>query len=122
MLADRNVRGSEGGIWAPFLGLQARTTPLPGWLAVRNEVPVVPVLSLPQADGRYRLWVGPDVAEGVDTSDRDAAILEITTRVNRVLEAAIRAHPEIWNWTLKRFKSRPERELGPYPAYSRWNW
>ncbi len=122
LLADRNVRSSEGGVWAPFLGLQASTTPLPAWLAVRNGVHLLPILCLPQADGRYRIWVGPNLAEGVDTTDRDAAILEITTRISRVLESAIRAQPEIWNWTLKRFKSRPDRELGPYPPYSLWNW
>jgi lauroyl/myristoyl acyltransferase len=33
----------------------------------------------------------------------------------------IRAHPTCWNWTLKRFKSRPDRELGPYPPYSLWD-
>lgn len=121
LLADRNLRRAEGGIWAPFLGLQARSTPLPGWLAVRNGVPVLPVFCLPQADGRYRFWAGPDLMEGVDTSDQDAAILEITTRINRVLESTIRAHPGIWNWTLKRFKSRPDRDLGPYPPYSLWD-
>lgn len=121
LLVDRNVRREEGGIWAPFLGLVSCTTPLPGWLAVRNGACVLPILCLPKEDGRYRIWVGPDVAEGAGTDDEAAAILEITTRLNRVLEDVIRARPEIWNWTLKRFKSRPHRELGPYPSYSRWD-
>jgi lauroyl/myristoyl acyltransferase len=121
LLADRNVRGSHGGIWAPFLGLMARTTPLPGWLAARVGVHVRPVFCLPNGDGRYRVWLGPNLAEGVDLSDRKAATLEITCRINAVLEKVIRAQPEAWNWTLKRFKSRPERELGAYPPYSLWD-
>lgn len=121
LLADRNVRGEFGGLWSPFLGLSARTTPLPAWLAVRNEVPLIPIFCLPSEGGRYRIWAGPDLAAGVDSSDRDAAIGEITARINETLSAAIRAQPEIWNWTLKRFKSRPDRELGPYPPYSLWD-
>lgn len=121
LLADRNVRRSEGGIWAPFLGLMASTTPLPAWLALRNHVHLRPVLCLPTEDGRYRIWVGPNLTEGVDASDRDAAVLEVTNRINRVLEEVVRARPELWNWTLKRFKSRPERDLGAYPPYSLWD-
>lgn len=121
LLTDRNVRSWHGGRWAPFLGLRARTTPLPAWLAVRNDVPVIPVLCLPTENGRYRLWAGPDLAAGVDRSDPDRAVQEITARINETLSAAIRAQPEVWNWTLKRFKSRPHRELGPYPSYSLWD-
>lgn len=44
----------------------------------------------------------------------------ITTRLNRVVEEVIRERPEIWNLTLKRFKSRPTEALNNYPAYSRW--
>jgi len=80
-----------------------------------------PVFCLPSDGGRYRIWVGPNLTEGVDRTDRDAAILEITTRVNRVIEEVVRAQPEIWNWSLKRFKSRPELPLGPYPPYSLWD-
>jgi len=121
LLADRNARRDQGGIWVPFLGLQARTTPLPGWIAVRHGVPVLPTFCFPKARGRYEVWVGPDLTEGVDLGDEDAAIYEITRRVNEVIEKVIRAEPELWNWTLKRFKSRPDRELGPYPPYSLWD-
>lgn len=121
LLADRNARSIQGGIWAPFFGLRARSTPLPGWIAHRHRVPVHPVFCLPIEGGRYRLWVGPNLAEGVEAEDEEAYVREITRRVNEVLERVIRARPELWNWTLKRFKSRPDRELGPYPAYSMWD-
>jgi KDO2-lipid IV(A) lauroyltransferase len=121
LLADRNVRRAHGGIWVPFFGLPARTTPLPAWLALRNDVALRVVLCLPTANGRYRIEVGEELNQGVDAPDERAALLAITTRVNRALEAAIRRHPGAWNWTLKRFKSRPERALGGYPAYSLWD-
>ena len=121
LLVDRNVRGSQGGIWSPFLGLRASTTPLPARLALRANVHLLPVLCLPAEGGRYRIWLGPNVNRDLSHEDPEAAVQELTDRVNRILEREIRARPEIWNWTLKRFKSRPTRERGPYPTYSRWD-
>lgn len=122
VLADRNVRGVHGGIYVPFLGLPARTTPLPAWLAVRNDVPLHPVLCLPMPDGRYKVWLGPDLTvnldEGMDANER---LVEVTRRINHVLSAVIRERPESWNWMLKRFKGRPTEERGRYPAYSSYD-
>ncbi|MDJ0976629.1 MAG: hypothetical protein QNJ98_19385 [Planctomycetota bacterium] len=121
ILADRNVRGVHGGVYVPFLGLPARTTPLPAWLALRNEVPLFPVLCLPIENDRYFVWVGPDLTQDLGTDDPNHQLYEVTRRVNHVLSQVIRARPEIWNWTLKRFKGRPETDLGEYPAYSRYD-
>lgn len=118
LLVDRNVRRQKGGILAPFLGLPARTTPLPAWLVENLDVPLFPILCLPQEGGRYRLWLGPDLAADLTGVDAPARARELLTRVNAVLEQVIRARPELWNWTIKRFKSRPTLELGDYPPYS----
>ncbi len=121
LVVDRNARRERGGIWAPFCGLEARTTPLPALMARRNDVPIAPVFALPLPDGRYRIHLGPEVSLDVRTHDQKADVLEITTRINRLVEAMIREHPEAWNWTQKRFKSRPTQEQGAYPAYSFWD-
>ena len=120
ILADRNVRTTEGGVWAPFLGLQAATATLPARLARRFDVPVVPVFCVPTPSGRYRLEVGTDLTEGLDPDAPAAFDRAFAERWNRVLERRIREQPEAWNWTFMRFKSRPDRELGPYPPYSGW--
>lgn len=121
VLADRNVRGVHGGIYVPFLGLPARTTPLPAWLALRNEVPLFPVLCLPIENDRYFVWVGPDLTQRLPDVDFNRQLSEVMRRVNHVLSRVIRARPEAWNWTLKRFKGRPDEALGEYPAYSRYD-
>jgi KDO2-lipid IV(A) lauroyltransferase len=121
ILVDRNVRGAQGGVYAPFFGLPARTTPLPAWLALRYDVPVYPILCLPHGDDRYRLWLGPNLAENLTGADEQERTVEILTRMNGVLEDVIRAQPELWNWRLKRFKSRPTQELGAHPPYSLWD-
>lgn len=118
LVIDRNVRRVSGGIWAPFFGLPARTTPLAGWLARKNDVPVAPIFCLPQPDGRYRIELAPEVTREVRTDDFDADVLEITTRLNRIVEDVIRRQPEAWMWLLKRYKSRPEEALGDHPPYS----
>jgi lauroyl/myristoyl acyltransferase len=61
--------------------------------------------------------VSPDLS-GERTDDEEADVLAATGRVNDVLSRVIRERPEAWAWMLKRWKSRPTPELGPYPAYS----
>ena len=121
LLVDRNVRKKYGGIYAPFIGLPSRTTPLPAWLAVHCRVPLVPVFCLPKPNGRYRVWFGPDLNLNLTSDVPSECVLELTTRINGVLEDVIRAQPEIWNWRMKRFKSRPHPELKSYPAYSSYD-
>jgi KDO2-lipid IV(A) lauroyltransferase len=121
LLADRNVMRAHGGVWAPFFGLSARTTPLPGWLAVTHGVDVRTVFCVPRPDGRCRVEGSGSLTQGLEGLEPAAAILEIATRLNREIEARIREAPELWNWSLKRFKARPHRELGPYPPYSVWD-
>jgi KDO2-lipid IV(A) lauroyltransferase len=121
LLVDRNVRGAHGGVYAPFMGLPARTTPLPAWISLRYGVPLFPMLCLPTEAGRYRLWLGPNLAEDLPEGTEQEQVLELLTRMNAVFEDVIRARPELWNWTLKRWKSRPSQELDGYPAYSLWD-
>ena len=54
----------------------------------------------------------------VRSDDVQADVQAIMTRMNGMLEQVIRDHPEAWNWTLKRWKSRPTEEQGEYPRYS----
>lgn len=121
LLVDRNVRRELGGVYSPFLGLAARTTPLPGWVYARLGAPVHPIFCLPARGGRYRIWIGPDLTAGVPREPAEAAQAEVLRRLNAVIEALVRAAPEAYHWGLKRFKARPTPELGRYPAYSRYD-
>jgi KDO2-lipid IV(A) lauroyltransferase len=117
LLVDRNVRRRLGGRWLPFLGLPSRTTPLAGVLARQCGVPLVVLVLIPEGRGRWRLWASPDLT-GPDTDDADADAMATMTRVNDVLSRLIRERPDAWAWMLKRWKSRPTPEIGPYPTYS----
>ena len=61
LLMDRNVRGAHGGIYVPFLGLPARTTPLPAKLALWNDAPLAVSLLLPEGEAKWRLWISGDL-------------------------------------------------------------
>lgn len=118
LVVDRNARRKTGGIWAPMFGLQVRTTPLPALMARRNDAPIAPIFCMPKPDGRYEILLLPEPSMDVRTADPQADILEITTRLNAMVERLIRERPSTWNWVLKRLKSRPTEEQGAYPAYS----
>ncbi len=117
LLVDRNVRGWHGGRYVPFLGLPARTTALPAMLARWYGVPLLVLLTIPEGRNRWRLWFSADCM-GERTDDEEADVSSALERMNAILSRAIREHPSSWAWMLKRFKSRPTPELGPYPAYS----
>ncbi len=120
MLADRNVPARYGGRWVPFLGLEARTTPLPAMLAHWYGVPLAVVLLVPEGPARWRLWLSGDLLAD-RTGDEAVDVPRALARVNDTLSRAIREHPGAWAWMLKRWKSRPTPELGPYPPYSLWD-
>lgn len=117
LLVDRNVRGNLGGHYVPFLGIAARTTPLSAKLATWHDVPLAAALMLPDGPNKWRMWISGDL-RGERTGDEETDVASAVARVNDVLSRAIREHPEAWSWMLKRWKSRPSPELGPYPPYS----
>ena len=121
LLVDRNVRRQQGGLWVPFLGLEARTTPLAAWAALRYEKPVHMIFCMPTANGRYRLEYGEDLTLGLDAVPPERREYELMRRINAVLEGYIHADPTLWQWRLKRFKSRPHPEQGRYPGYSEYD-
>jgi lauroyl/myristoyl acyltransferase len=117
LLMDRNLWGGLGGVYAPFLGLEARTTPLGAVLARRFSAALSVILLLPEGPLRWRLWIGPDVMPA-PSADPEADVRSALARANAMLSEVILRHPGLWLWMLKRFKARPTAERGRYPPYS----
>lgn len=116
-LMDRNLRGDQGGVYVPFLGLPARTTPLAAMLAQSFGAPLSVILLQPEGRLRWRLTISPNLMPP-PSDDLQADRTEALRRANEVLSEAIRAHPEAYLWVLKRWKGRPTPEQGRYPPYS----
>ncbi|RCV91758.1 LpxL/LpxP family Kdo(2)-lipid IV(A) lauroyl/palmitoleoyl acyltransferase [Billgrantia montanilacus] len=103
--------GSKASVFAPFFGIDAATVKLTAKIARMTDAPVIPLIFHRNPDNAtYTLEYLPpleDFPSGDEVAD--------ATRVNAVIEAAIRRHPEQYLWLHRRFKTRPEGEPTLYP-------
>ncbi len=109
ILPDQDPR-DHGGHFAPFFGIQANTMTLLSRLAHKSQAPTILTYAerLPWGRGfRLHFIPGPEVING---GDIDASV----TAVNALVEQAARQLPTQYQWSYKRFKTRPEGEPGFY--------
>lgn len=109
-MMDQNARRNEGA-FAPFFGAPACTRRGPIVMALRLGVPLLPAFSHRCGEGpRHRVEFGApiELPPKVAADGLDAAVEHALVRVNCVIESAIRAHPEQWIWSHRRFRTRPE--------------
>ena len=102
--------GRERGVFAPFFGISASTMILVSRLAASTGAPVVLVYAerLPRGTG-YRMRFVPAPEDIADPDPETAA-----AALNRAVESCVRARPEQYQWTYKRFKTRPAGERRYY--------
>lgn len=113
ILIDQRARPEEG-IWIPFFGLPAYTTPILARMALRTGAPVVPIFGLPLPEGRYRIVLRAAIRpEEVAHLDGEAAVVELTRRYLAACEAEIRRHPQMWLWLHERWKQPRAARTGP---------
>jgi Kdo2-lipid IVA lauroyltransferase/acyltransferase len=110
ILIDQNVSSKER-VFVDFFGRPAATTPILGLLHLRTGAPLVPGFAIPLGGGRYRMRFGAAVEPEL-SGERDEDVRRITQACTRVIEDAIREHPELWLWMHRRFKTRPDDSPG----------
>ena len=103
---DQRARPGEG-IWVPFVGPPADTSPVLARISLRTGAPVVPIYGFPLAGGRYRVELTPAIwpAEETGELETEEAVERLTRRYLEEAEAKIREHPEQWLWMHERWKS-----------------
>jgi len=108
ILPDQDPRDS-GGVFAPFFGIQANTMTLASRLAQKSGAAMVLGIAERLSWGRgFRMHYLPlDIEEGKALEEHVAAI-------NRAVEQAIRCFPQQYQWSYKRFRTRPEGEGAVY--------
>ena len=102
MLVDQ--RTSEG-VYAPFFGVDAPTTPVPAALAKKLGAVIVPVSNERVNGAHFRLRIHPAI-EPADTGNYDRDVLETTAAINAFIEARVREHPEQWLWLHRRWADK----------------
>jgi len=104
ILIDQDAR--DAGVFVPYFGRPASTTPSLALLALRTGAPVIPSFSVPRDDGTYHVvYEAPVMIDR--TGDRDRDVLELTARCTGIVERWVRLHPECWLWMHRRWKTGP---------------
>jgi len=107
ILMDQHA--GDGGLWTPFFGRLASTTPLPALLARRTRSKLIGFAVHTEGFARWRA-VAETPIDGVGES-----IESITARGNEILEKQVRRAPEDWFWVHNRWKTpRPNFLLAKY--------
>jgi Kdo2-lipid IVA lauroyltransferase/acyltransferase len=103
ILNDQN----NGDCFVPFFGKPCGTALGPAVLHLRTGAPLVPSYFTRLGPGKYRA----EFHEPVWGEDFDRDEIRVTSRLNEILEAQIRKHPEQWLWLHDRWKSARQRGL-----------
>lgn len=109
-LIDQSLPAKDG-VFVPFFGRLASTTPAISMAAIRSKAPVYVVLAARDA-GKLTMTVeGPIPVP--DSGDRCADLTAHTALMTKLLEEGIRRHPEQWLWLHRRWKVAPPKDLDP---------
>jgi KDO2-lipid IV(A) lauroyltransferase len=94
------------GVFVPYFGRLASTTPTLALLALRTEAPIVPVHAKVEKDGTITVRIEP-VVTVQPTGVREADVLRVTAECTAIVERWARSNPEQWLWLHRRWKTRP---------------
>jgi lipopolysaccharide heptosyltransferase II len=97
VLVDQHA--GDGGIWSPFFGRLASTSPLAAILASRTGAVLVPVAIYTDGVAHWRMVVSEPIRPASDAPEL------ITAEINQALEAQIRVSPQDWFWVHNRWKT-----------------
>lgn len=114
VMADLNMRGPKR-VFVDFFGVPAATATTIPRLARRHGAIVLPVFCRRTDDPRViDMRVGRAVLPDLEADEHEEDV-RILQSVHDDLESQIRACPEQWLWTHRRWKTRPEGEEGRAP-------
>lgn len=106
ILPDQVPSGGEG-VWVPFFGRPAYTTPLPARLANRNNTPIVMFTAKRKGIGKG--WLMQATRLSPLSEDVNVAAAQI----NVAIENAVLIAPEQFIWSYNRYKHPAGAELPP---------
>ncbi len=99
LLVDQKM---NDGMAVPFFGQPAMTAPALAQLALRFQVPIIPVRVVRLGPARFRMVCEPPITVG-RTGDQKMDVYMILLVVNATLERWIRADPASWLWLHRRW-------------------
>ncbi len=100
MIADQHA---PSGVTVDFFGRPAATPKGPAAFAVRSGAPLLPFVMRRESCERHIVMAGEPIYPPA-TGDNEADIHTLTTAYTRYFEKCIRAYPDQWLWTHRRWK------------------
>ena len=97
ILGDQHA--GDHGVWTPFFGRLASTSPLSGLLARRTNAAVIAAAAHTVCPGKWRMIF----TERLDSPGDSVNV--ITAKCNDAIETQIRRAPEDWFWVHNRWKT-----------------
>jgi len=97
VLSDQHA--GDHGVWTPFFGRLASTSPLPALLAKRTRAALIAAGVYTTGRARWRMVF----TERFDETGASVSVL--TSKINQVIEQQIRRAPEDWFWVHNRWKT-----------------
>ncbi len=97
VLSDQHA--GDHGVWTPFFGRLASTSPLPALLAKRTRAALIAAGVYTTGRARWRMVF----TERFDQTS--ASVAALTSKINQVIEQQIRRAPEDWFWVHNRWKT-----------------
>ncbi|MEZ0254824.1 MAG: hypothetical protein ACAI37_06080 [Chthoniobacter sp.] len=96
VLVDQSA--GYAGLWTPLFGRLASCSTLAASLAIRTEVPIVPIAIYTSSVARWTVVGAEPIQPGADDME------PLTARINRQLEQQILRSPADWLWAHNRWK------------------
>jgi len=90
------------GIAVDFFGRKAMTAPAIASLALKYECPVIAIRVIRTECAHFKVTIFPPM-EIEKTGDRELDVLNLMTRINKVIEDWIRDNPSQWIWVHNRW-------------------
>ncbi len=120
LLLDQNTSPKKGGVFADFFGKPVAVSPAAGLLAPMTGAEILFAYALPRPDGTYLGEVSHVIPPAeIAALDRATAARDLTQRITGFYEEAIRARPDCWLWSYKRWRHVPEdMTTDGFPSYA----
>jgi len=107
ILSDQHA--GDHGLWAPFFGRLASTSPLPALLAKRTGAALVGVAIYTTGRAHWQIVVSPAL------DPKAGSVESLTAKMNELIASQIRRAPEDWFWVHNRWKTpKPDFLLARY--------
>ncbi len=110
-VALMNDQKFNKGLAIPFFGHDAMTAPGPARLALKYDVPIIPVSTVRTGPARFRVTIHEPIqpAPGLDG---DAAVRDCVEKITHFIEAEVRANPGQWFWQHRRWPKKAWKAAG----------